>query len=102
MVGEPSVEIRLTQLAEALSVLIDHIRAISGKDSIVLADDYFWSIPVMEMNDFASDSPPTPTIGQISETWDNIESMIADDQVISYGLTWLADIFRAMSKELVG
>ncbi|MGF6883088.1 hypothetical protein ABIA39_002029 [Nocardia sp. GAS34] len=89
------------RLAEVFAVLVAHARQLQDGDAFSFDSDYFWSVPVSEMNNIYS-GPPNLTIGQVSESWSNLESMIGEDRVVSYGLIWLADVLRAIGKELSG
>ncbi|MFI6309890.1 hypothetical protein ACIBEK_07125 [Nocardia fusca] len=89
------------QLIEAFNVLIPYVRDRSDSDSFSIDEDFFWSVPIAEMNDVYSD-PPALTVGQISESWSNIEVMLADNGIVSYGLIWIADILRAIGNASVG
>lgn len=82
-------------------MLIAHVQKIVGSDSFSVDEDYFWSVPLSETNNVYSD-PRALTVGQVSESWSNIESIIADDRIISYGLIWFADVLRAIGKETNG
>jgi hypothetical protein len=46
---------------------------------------------------------PNPlTIGQLSESFENIESIASDPEAaISFGLVWLADVLRAVGHQEV-
>jgi hypothetical protein len=54
------------QLVEAFNILISHVRNRSDGDRFPIEEDFFWSVPVAEMNNVYSD-PPALTVGQISE-----------------------------------
>ena len=41
-------------------------------------------------------------IGQVSESLEDLESIVADPELaISYGLVWLADVMRAVGHSVV-
>ncbi|MFI6999056.1 hypothetical protein [Nocardia sp. NPDC050175] len=101
MNSEPAVVMTYGQLIDAFNVLIDHVRRMSPDGNVSINDDYFWSVPVAEMNNVYSD-PPGLTVGQISESWSNVAAMIANEDIVSYGLIWLADVLRAIGKETNG
>ena len=43
------------------------------------------------------------TIGQVSESWENLRGMLEDrSKALGYGLVWLADVLRAIGDEEVG
>ncbi|MCU1644952.1 MAG: hypothetical protein JWN03_5227 [Nocardia sp.] len=101
MSRETGGEITYERLIEVFNVLIAHTKSRSVGETVSIGDDYFWSVPIAEMN-AVSEDPPSLTIGQISESWSNIETMLADDYVISYGLVWFADVLRAIAKGVNG
>jgi hypothetical protein len=98
---ETSESVADEQLVEAFNMLISHALNRSDGDRFPIEEDFFWSVPVAEMNNVYSD-PPALTVGQISESWGNMEAMLADNSPVSYGLIWLADILRAVGKTSAG
>lgn len=94
---EPVVTIGYERLLEVFELLITHIRSTRPGDTAAIEDDYFWSIPITEMTDVYSN--PISTIGQFSESWENIEKSIAQDILTPYDLIWFADILRAVARE---
>ncbi|MEV0111589.1 hypothetical protein AB0H42_35490 [Nocardia sp. NPDC050799] len=103
-----SVELTYPRLIEVFAVLIAHARDISASESFSVPNDLFWSIPVEDMTIPVAgagdvyEHQPELTIGQVAETWNNIESMIDDESIISYGLIWFADILRAIGNASTG
>lgn len=66
-----------------------------------LDTDYFWAIPREQRNDPCS-KPSELTIGQLTESLDNVERMVSDhDSTLAYGLVWLSDVLRAVGEEVV-
>lgn len=89
------------ELREAFDVLIRHVEERHGS-TIEVDADYFWSIPPDELYD-VYDQPAALTIGQLSESLENVRSVAADpDNAISYAFVWLGDILRATGHKLVG
>jgi len=89
------------ELRDAFDVLMRHVEESHGS-TIEVDADYFWSIPPDEIYD-AHDQPTELTLGQLTETLDNIRSVTADsDTAVSYALVWLGDILRATGHKLVG
>ncbi|MEV6670522.1 hypothetical protein [Streptomyces sp. NPDC051162] len=47
--------------------------------------------------------PKTLTIGQLSESWQHLEDLLAhQDGALGYHLVWLADIIRAIGQDATG
>jgi hypothetical protein len=88
--------VSFTELRRSLDIVLNHIEAATNDPAIELDKDYFWSIPPNELYDVYN-SPADLTIGQLSESWQNIRDLLADpDRVIGYHLVWLADVLRAI------
>ncbi|MGW4371459.1 hypothetical protein ACWEKT_38060 [Nocardia takedensis] len=92
MSDESAVTVDYDRLTEVFAMLIAHLRA-KGR-SQALERDAFWSIPVARMHEVYAE--PELTIGLVSETWENLRNMIADDDASPQGLIWVADILRAL------
>ncbi|MBC3840689.1 hypothetical protein GXW82_11685 [Streptacidiphilus sp. 4-A2] len=46
--------------------------------------------------------PSTLTIGQLSESWQHLESQLGDeDRAVGYHVVWLADVIRAIGQNTV-
>ena len=96
--GSWGFEIDGEQLKRACDVLIDHVVATGG--SIRLTEDYFWAVPTDQR--FRVDQKPGElTIGQLTECWSNVESMLADGSTIGYGLVWLGEVLKAIGESRV-
>lgn len=81
-------------------LLIRHIEKRHGS-TIEVDADYFWSIQPDEIYN-VYDQPTELTIGQLTESLDNIRSVAADpEHAVSYALVWLGDILRATGHKLV-
>ena len=88
------------ELREVFDVLMRHVEERHGS-TIEVDVDYFWSIPPDAIYD-VYDQPTELTIGQLTESLDNIRSVAADpEQAISYALVWLGDVLRATGHKLV-
>lgn len=88
------------ELREVFDVLIRHVEERHGS-TIEVDADYFWSIPPDEIYN-VYDQPTELTIGQLTESLDNIRSVAADpEHAISYALVWLGDVLRATGHKLV-
>ncbi|MFQ6198070.1 hypothetical protein [Streptomyces sp. NPDC000405] len=97
MDSEP-LQIPLNQLRHAFELALQHIEASAGS-AVALEHDYFWSVPGDELYDVLNE-PRTTTIGQLSESWQHLENLLADpDQAVGYHLVWLADLLRAIVQD---
>src|SRR5262249_27571053 len=69
--------------------------------SIEVEHDMFWTITKEDLYNVVSE-PRDFTIGQLSESFTNLERSVArDDWLISFCLVWVADILRAIGHEYV-
>lgn len=99
--SEPVVRVPVDQLRRVFELLVAHAEK-SGGTELSVSKDYFWSIPVPGRYDVHTE-PLEFTIGQVSESWDNLKTTMDDEsKVLGYGLVWLADVLRAMGDEAVG
>ncbi|MEV7323901.1 hypothetical protein [Streptomyces sp. NPDC093970] len=97
MDSEP-LRIPLDQLRHAFELALQHIEASTGSTA-VLERDYFWSVPGDEFYDVPNE-PRTITIGQLSESWQHLEDLLADpDRAVGHHLVWLADVLRAIGQD---
>nr|BFF09231.1 hypothetical protein GCM10025699_05340 [Microbacterium flavescens] len=80
------------ELREVFERLISHLEQTKGR-SLTLHEDYFYSMPFPEIYDVTS-RPPAPTIGQLTESWANLQRGQGD--TISFELVWLADVLKAL------
>jgi hypothetical protein len=95
------LQIRVADLRRAAETLLDHLQEIEG-DIVEVPDHMFWAVPA-EARHNVYEQPSTLTIGQLSESWANVVSMTkSDENVLSYGLVWFADIVRAIGEQTVG
>jgi hypothetical protein len=89
----------LPELREAFDVLLRHLEATTGAD-VALDKEYFWSVPSDELYD-ATNEPSSLTIGQLSESWQHLEDLLADqDRSLAYHLVGIADVLRAIGHGL--
>ncbi|MFK0007726.1 hypothetical protein ACIQTZ_11790 [Paenarthrobacter sp. NPDC090520] len=89
------------ELRDVFDVLMRHVEERHGS-TIEMDADYFWSIPPDAIYD-VYEQPSELTIGQLTESLDNIRSVTADpEHAISYALVWLGDILRATGHKFVG
>ncbi|MET8331424.1 hypothetical protein [Streptomyces sp. NPDC005181] len=100
MASKP-LQIPLDQLRHAFELVLRHVEASAGS-TVTLEHDYFWSVPGDELYEVHNE-PRAITIGQLSESWQHLEGLLADeDRVVSHHLVWLADVIRAIGQDTVG
>ncbi|MEU3795554.1 hypothetical protein AB0F07_38180 [Streptomyces fructofermentans] len=76
-----------------------HIEASAGP-TVTLEEDLFWSLSADELYDVGAE-PRALTIGQLSESWQHLEDLLADtDRAVGYCLVWLADVIRAIGQDV--
>ncbi|MDX2748352.1 MULTISPECIES: hypothetical protein [Streptomyces] len=96
MDNEP-LRIPLDQLRTAFELALQHIEASAGS-AVALEHDYFWSVPGDELYEVLNE-PRTITIGQLSESWQHLEDLLADpNRAVGHHLVWLADVLRAIGQ----
>lgn len=99
MTSEP-LQIPLDQLRHAFELALRHVEASAG-DTVTLEHDHFWSVPGDELYDVPNE-PSTITIGRLSESWQHLEGLLADeDRAVGHHLVWLADVIRAIGQNTV-
>ena len=96
--SEP-LRIPIDQLKTAFELLIQRLAESEG-DTIALQRDYFWSIVDPSKLYDVYESPGEPSIGQLTESWQHIQQVLADEaNAIPHTLVWLADIIRALGHD---
>jgi len=99
--SEPIVRVQVDELRRVFELLMAHV-AKNNVGQLATSRDYFWSIPTPDRYDVYKE-PSEFTIGQVSESWENLRGMLEDrSRVLGYGLVWLADVLRAIGDEEVG
>lgn len=87
-------------LRRATAVLLAHVERSEGAE-VALEKDYFWAIAPEQLYDVYNE-PSELTIGQLTESLDNLRAIIDDPSTsISYALVWLADLMRAIGQTVV-
>jgi hypothetical protein len=93
--------VEIDRLKATFLILLDHLRESRG-EVIDFDVDYFWSVPPESLYD-PDTTPGGLTMGQLSESWENLESIRTNpDGAINYGLVWLADVLRALGHQEPG
>ncbi|MEU4208661.1 hypothetical protein AB0F13_01435 [Streptomyces sp. NPDC026206] len=89
------------RLRRAFDAVLQHVEASAGR-TVTLDEEYFWSVPGDELYDVLNE-PETLTIGQLSESWQHLEDLLAhQDRALGYHLVWLADVIRAIGRNTPG
>jgi len=97
--AEPN-RIPVASLQSVCRSLLERLGQLQG-EFVHIEKDYFWSI-VRDERYEVSIKPTTLTIGQITECWSNLEMMLEDPtREITFGLVWLAEIFRSIGDEII-
>ncbi len=94
------IDISTRTLRTILNRLVDHLEVTDG-ERVLLEHDYFWSVPSPAIYN-PYEQPNELTIGQLSESWANLEQVLADDAEVAYAFVWLGDILRAVGHEVLG
>lgn len=89
------LEVDLTELRNAIGLALDRIEDVNGS-TVSIPADYFWSVPSPDAYDV--NSAPQLTVGQLSETWDNLrrERERDGEGTIAYTAVWLGDVLKAI------
>ena len=87
--------IEIGELRRAIERVLDHVEQQHGS-GVAIPADYFWSVPAPETYDVSS--APELTVGQLSESWDNVMKERNGDNgdTISFALVWLGDVMKAI------
>ena len=95
------MRIDLSELRSAFDTAIRHLESTEGTQ-VQLAIDYFWSVPTPDL--YAVERNPPLTIGQISDSWQNLrrEREGDDSATIGFSAVWLSDVLRAIGHETSG
>ena len=92
--------IDVARLKIITNALLDHLQQIKG-DTVDLTEDYYWQITDDAWFNVYQE-PNTFTIGQLSDDWETLNKMTADeDEILTYGLVWVSAIFRAIGESVV-
>lgn len=94
MDSRSGLKIDTRELREVFERLITHLEQTRG-ESVTLHEDYFYSLPSPEIYDVTNDSP-SPTIGQLTESWANLHRTPDIDSTVTFELVWLGDLLKAL------
>jgi len=90
-----SMEIDLEELRRFADILLRTVEENEGRKYILDEDD-FWSVPPDALFDIAHE-PNELDIGSLAWSHEFLSSMMQDiDDVLPYGLVWLAQILTAL------
>ncbi|MFE0774251.1 hypothetical protein [Streptomyces sp. NPDC058861] len=97
LAGSEPLRIPLDRFRTAFELAPRHVEASAGS-TVALEHDYFWSVPGDALYD-VPDEPKTITIGQLSESWQHLEDLLADpNRAVDRHLVRLADVLRAIGQ----
>lgn len=85
-------------LRESFRVLIGLLEERVG-DVFQLEADHYWSVPLPSLFN-VYESPEPLTIGQMSESLDNLRSGLENDTLTADALAWLADVLRGVAGQV--
>ncbi|MEV0363432.1 hypothetical protein ACIBEK_21450 [Nocardia fusca] len=105
MTEDHPFRVPFAELRRSLDIVLSHIETFTNSPAFDLEKDdfwdYFWSIPADSLYD-VDNSPADLTIGQLSESWQNVRDLLAEpDDVIGYHLVWLSDVLRAIGHRAI-
>ncbi|SFT33741.1 hypothetical protein SAMN04487904_101236 [Actinopolyspora lacussalsi subsp. righensis] len=88
------------ELKKIFDDLLEH--ASVGRENLEIETDYYWSVPAA-LRDKVYDDSPELTIGQVSESWENLREILrGESDPIGYGLVWLGDVLHVIGDESIG
>jgi hypothetical protein len=95
---EWTLAIDIAELRRAIGVVLDHIEETNGR-VLAIPHDYFWSVP--EPDVYRVEFQPELTVGQFSESWDNLrrERLGAGDSTVSHSAVWLGQIMQVIGHQ---
>jgi hypothetical protein len=88
------LQISVTELRLVFDRILEHVEHGSG-GTVVLREDHFYSLPAPNLYDMSS-GPPEATIGQLTESWDNLTSSPVVGLRSNWEFVWLGDVLRAI------
>lgn len=83
-----------SELRDVFERLVTHLEQTKGT-FVTLHEDYFYSMPYPEIYDVMK-PPPAPTIGQLTESWANLQRAEDGDSTVTFELVWLGDLLKAL------
>lgn len=92
-----TVRVKIEDLRQVANLLLDYSANCHG-EFVDLEGTHFWSLAASDAFDLQAQ--PELTIGSVSESWQHLAKMLADNsEMVGYGLVWLADILRAAGNQ---
>lgn len=89
------MEIDVQELRRFADILLQTVEENEGR-TFMLEEDDFWSVPPDALFDIEH-GPGKLTIGSLAWSHEFLSKMLDDpDDVLPYGLVWLAEIFHAI------
>jgi hypothetical protein len=85
------LRIEVSELREIVTRLLDDFEATHG-EAVTLPEAYFYSVPFPELYDVLG-SAPQLTVGQLTESWENLQR---EDASVQWELVWLGDVLKAI------
>lgn len=87
-------------LRQVINRTLDNLQAHAG-DRVELDHDFFWSVPPeLTYAVYTQPQPEQLTIGQLSESWNNLARVNeADGGVPAYALVWLSEVLKALAHQ---
>ena len=94
------MRIELASLVKVLDVLIEDIRATTGKDSIEIEEDLYWEVGADDRFDLTR-TPEQLSVGQLTHDWERLATILDGSRPpIGYALTWLASVLGAVGPKV--
>ena len=94
------LKVDLAELRRAVDRVLEHIEDVSG-GTVSISADYFWSVAEPDLYD--PTSSPELTIGQLSESWNNLKrERDREGDTIAFAAVWLGDVLKAIGHHTSG
>ena len=94
------MEVSIQELRSATDKLFAHLSE-SGRATVSIKHDYYWSIPKECRHDPYS-QPTDLTLGQLSSDLAELRRIIdGSGEPLAFALVWLAEVIREIGEEVV-
>ncbi len=93
------LDIQVEELRAVCHRLLAHLEQVAG-GTLTLEKEHFWAISPEQLYDVQQE-PVELSIGQLSESWENLQRSTVVDDTVAYELVWLADVLRAVGLQIV-